>query len=451
MLESYFQEIKRRKRRKLFFWILVFVFATLLYFFFKGKYISINLNWNNILSQSGNIISETEKSVSGTTQTGSFAKNLITFNSFWIVNVKVFPRDSQIYLNHEPYSNDSKPRIDYGDYLLEIFHDGYIAAEMNFSITEEKNFYIDDISLLKTPKYSLFPKIQDGRIVSIGDNSWIGYSSSGMLLYQKNFEKPTRISKVNYDHIGGGKFLSGGTLIEYSQIDEKWLPNTNLAVKKFLNNCPNPNYQNGLIHCEENQSAITEAGNIFTGVLMHGKNFLKGEKNIIVGDLKSGNTKSFALTGASLEGTNFFEISGDWYTNSGATFVSIDSMNPKILDFDLDFEKIDFVQQMGRELAIIGTKNDAKKLVLIDTHAQKHGQYLKIPENVELENIRIYEKERNFFLKTRNSLLFFYRESEKLEWIVDGKILAIGDTFALYEKEGGIWMADWRDPLKNPQ
>ena len=120
MLESYFQEIKRRKRRKLFFWILVFVFATLLYFFFKGKYSSINLNWNNILSQSGNIISETEKSVSGATQKGSFAKNLITFNSFWIVNVKVFPRDSQIYLNHEPYSNDSKPRIDYGDYLLEM-------------------------------------------------------------------------------------------------------------------------------------------------------------------------------------------------------------------------------------------------------------------------------------------------------------------------------------------
>lgn len=82
MLESYFQEIKRRKRRKLFFWILVFVFAMLLYFFFKGKYISINLNWNNILSQSGNIISETEKSVSGVTQTDSFAENLITFNSF---------------------------------------------------------------------------------------------------------------------------------------------------------------------------------------------------------------------------------------------------------------------------------------------------------------------------------------------------------------------------------
>lgn len=82
MLESYFQEIKRRKRRKLFFWILVFIFAMLLYFFFKGKYISINLNWNNILSQSGNIISETEKSVSDATQTGSFAKNLITFNSF---------------------------------------------------------------------------------------------------------------------------------------------------------------------------------------------------------------------------------------------------------------------------------------------------------------------------------------------------------------------------------
>ena len=108
-------------------------------------------------------------------------------------------------------------------------------------------------------------------------------------------------------------------------------------------------------------------------------------------------------------------MSGDWYTNSGATFVSIDSMNPKILDFDLDFEKIDFTQQLGRELVVIGTKNDTKKMVLVDTHTQKRGQYLKIPENVTLENVRIYEKDRNFFLKTRNSLLFFYRESEKLE------------------------------------
>ena len=126
-------------------------------------------------------------------------------------------------------------------------------------------------------------------------------------------------------------------------------------------------------------------------------------------------------------------------------------MNPKILDFDLDFEKIDFTQQLGRELVVIGTKNDTKKMVLVDTHAQKRGQYLKIPENVALENVRIYEKDRNFFLKTRNSLLFFYRESEKLEWIIDGKILAVGDTFALYEKDDGVWIADWRDPLKNSQ
>ena len=144
-------------------------------------------------------------------------------------------------------------------------------------------------------------------------------------------------------------------------------------------------------------------------------------------------------------------MSGDWYANSGATFVSIDSMNPKILDFDLDFEKIDFTQQLGRELVVIGTKNDTKKMVLVDTHTQKRGQYLKIPENVALENVRIYEKDRNFFLKTRNSLLFFYRESEKLEWIIDGKILAVGDTFALYEKDDGVWIADWRDPLKNSQ
>ena len=42
-------------------------------------------------------------------------------------------------------------------------------------------------------------------------------------------------------------------------------------------------------------------------------------------------------------------------------------------------------------------------------------------------------------------------QSEKLEWIIDGKILAVGDTFALYEKDDGVWIADWRDPLKNSQ
>ena len=69
---------------------------------------------------------------------------------------------------------------------------------------------------------------------------------------------------------------------------------------------------------------------------------------------------------------------------------------------------------------------------------------LEFPD-IPLDEVRIYEKNRNYFIKTKNALLFFYRESDEIEWIIDGKILAIGDTFALYEKEDGIWLADWKD------
>lgn len=65
--------------------------------------------------------------------------------------------------------------------------------------------------------------------------------------------------------------------------------------------------------------------------------------------------------------------------------------------------------------------------------------------DIELKDVRIYEKNRNFFIKTANALLFFYHESNEIKWLVDGKILAIGDTFALYEKEDGVWIADWLD------
>lgn len=71
----------------------------------------------------------------------------------------------------------------------------------------------------------------------------------------------------------------------------------------------------------------------------------------------------------------------------------------------------------------------------MDLQQRREPYFLEIPENIELNEIRIYEKMGNFFLKTTNSLLFFYRNSNKLEWLINGKILAIGKDFALYETE----------------
>lgn len=46
MLDSYFQEVRNKRRKNIIFWLLVLIFAIFLYLFFNGKYISVNVDWN---------------------------------------------------------------------------------------------------------------------------------------------------------------------------------------------------------------------------------------------------------------------------------------------------------------------------------------------------------------------------------------------------------------------
>lgn len=147
----------------MFFWVIVLIFAVFLYFFFKGKYMSVNIDFQNFFSKT-----PTENTQNLPEESESEAKNpIFAFNSFGVVNVKVVPKDATIWLNEKNYTNDSTPWLDYGAYSLAIWRENYLDANINFDITEEKNFYINTISLLKKPQYQKSPLIQDGRIVNI--------------------------------------------------------------------------------------------------------------------------------------------------------------------------------------------------------------------------------------------------------------------------------------------
>jgi len=82
-------------------------------------------------------------------------------------------------------------------------------------------------------------------------------------------------------------------------------------------------------------------------------------------------------------------------------------------------------------------------LSIWNPHTPDRHRLVPFPENVPLEELRIYEIKGNYFIKSRTALLFLYREGEEIVWIVEGKILAVGPTSALYEKDGVIWRATW--------
>lgn len=157
------------------------------------------------------------------------------------------------------------------------------------------------------------------------------------------------------------------------------------------------------------------------------------------------------MTGATLSGAilgkNFIKISDEWYNISeNGEFLPLNEKN--ILKNPLptlEMQNIEFADKVGEAYFFIGNTENGKKLAVLTLVKNiPKIRYLDFP-NREIADVRIYEKNRNYFIKSHNFLLFFYRESEQLEWLIDGKILTIGKDFALYEKENTIWRADWKD------
>ena len=105
MLETYQQEIIRKRRASRIFWMIVFLFAGFLYFFFQGYYPSIDLSIRSLTS-TGEHMTE--------------PRDLI--RSFGIVNVSVSPDNATILLSSGSYSNDEKRMTNYGTYTLFMNH-----------------------------------------------------------------------------------------------------------------------------------------------------------------------------------------------------------------------------------------------------------------------------------------------------------------------------------------
>jgi hypothetical protein len=137
MLETYTQEILRKKRASRIFWFLVFGFAGFLYFFFQGYYPSIDISLKEIFSSGGLHRANRDEFI----------------KSFGIVNVTVNPRDAKILLSGADFVNDEKRMVNYDTYTLSIGKPGYIQSRVRFAIDRETPYYIDKVTLIPRATY----------------------------------------------------------------------------------------------------------------------------------------------------------------------------------------------------------------------------------------------------------------------------------------------------------
>ena len=56
MLDSFYEEIQRKRNSYRIFWVIVIVFAVLLYMFFQGYYFSVRLGFEKLLEAGGVVI-----------------------------------------------------------------------------------------------------------------------------------------------------------------------------------------------------------------------------------------------------------------------------------------------------------------------------------------------------------------------------------------------------------
>lgn len=175
-MQSYYDELHKKRTASRIFWFLVFSFALFLYYFFQGYYPSFDISLQQILSGSGMRNIERDELV----------------RSFGIVNIRVEPRDARIQINREDIGYDEKKMVRYDTYSLSIGKPGYVQDRLSFIIDKNTPYYIDTVRLLPKAEYN---QVYTGTLtlIKMNDENWISINNRGAATYEKDFAIPTRI------------------------------------------------------------------------------------------------------------------------------------------------------------------------------------------------------------------------------------------------------------------
>jgi len=152
MLDSYYDEVRRKRNSYAIFWGIVFVFGILLFMFFQGYYFSISVGFKELLK---NHTLDDPKPIG------------MVLKSFGIINLKVTPNPSKLTLNNLPYVNGDNKFVDYGDYELQVEETGYIPLTIDINLSRSHSFYLNTIGLFKNPVEKPFERNTD-RIEKFG-------------------------------------------------------------------------------------------------------------------------------------------------------------------------------------------------------------------------------------------------------------------------------------------
>ncbi|NRH20867.1 hypothetical protein HOO68_02385 [Candidatus Gracilibacteria bacterium] len=422
MLESYQQEVKRKRQSARIFWLIVFVCSLFLYFFFQGYYPDIRVGMRRIFMEPGN---------------NNFTGSTDIMRSFGIINVRTTQLDANITLGSGSYANNEKRMSDYGNYTMDIQKSGYISNHLEFTIDREKPYFIEKVSLFPRPEYKKFNSIED--IFPMKNGGVLMRTASGII-----FSGSTFSGKLVYTaplKFIGDKYFSTetGVLIWENNSFE----NGDLSIKNFVQTCKNVEWKYDLFYCPKTKSLLTEGGKYMTGIIDIRDSLIERSGSVI--QIVSGNIgKSWTLTGdINLRKINI--IDDILYLNNSGSLIPKDKTKQIIRT---PLENILHISKLKDDMVFIGSKGGELRLLIWRAGEPiERIQNIKFPGHLSYSNIEFHSIEGNIIIKTARGIILIYRGSNDIHWIVEGDILSYSDTNALYKKDNEFWSVDWSEKL----
>ncbi len=435
MLDSFHEEIRKKRNAYAIFWGIVFLFAVLLYMFFQGYYFSIQVGFERLLHQTP-------------PTTGSGAPESL-LKSFGIINLKVDPNPTSMTVNGLPYKNWDKQIFDYGKYALDVQNSGYLPLKIQIELSKANPFYLNNVRLLKVPTEVLFAQ----KIESIEQIGTLGIAktlSGGYFRIMPPYASGSLISLVGSGGLSGSgnlaRSLSGMTLQSlgewyFTASGKIWSldPIGTLVLsdaEKWIVLCPEARMVRWDIYCPR------------TGIFLTGKYKDLKEKIIEA-------NHEFIRTGSSIIrlGGTFFNSSTPLTTSvnfaGNSTLVTYKDrlmllnaghmydMERGLIELRIpELDTIATTKKFWDEILTIGRKSGKNITILEDGK----NEALKVDlGDRDTQDVQISQHSGAYFIATKSEVIVYYKGSTELLSLAKWQILGVMDTTIFYNREGSTY------------
>jgi hypothetical protein len=441
MLESYQQEIMRKRAGRRVFWLAVLGLTVFLYLFFQGYYPYVRVDFANFFNERPITAPEKPQVV----------------RAFGIINVRTSPVADRISIRQangteRVVTNDDKVFSDFGNYSVRIEKTGYVPLSLDVILDKANSFSINVFNLLKTPTATGFSipvdradTLDSGGIL-VREKLSAASTDSALggrvyrLLGADLSVVPGSAFRTDARPIGGGYFEKAGLILSFDPQTKALAPVKAMALTGSVTDpcfgavdegtyafCP----QNG-IHVPLQSAGIRERFLGFGGVAVITEKTVSHVENGRLLSVENVGSGSGSLAAASVR------IAGNTYVLSGATVRTVAGIDTAFSSGMLD--SVASVSEFGSEAVLLGYSGSSAAFVLID---ERGNRYFGKISDAKPGEIRVDNYRGAYVFVTPTSAYAYYKGStEPIELVRNAKILGFWNGTALFEKDGKIFRLD---------